>query len=325
MKKIQIGILVLFITIIFILFFITFSSPLKEDTLINIEKNSSGRIVARILYENNVISSERVFLVYLKLSGKSNDIIPGEFLIPKGKNFLGVANFITNPKNIYYHKITLVEGQTVKQFLKLIADNPNLTGEIITVKEGTMMPDTYYFTKGSTRASLINRATDSMDKYLNELWRNRNPNLPFKNKHEALTLAAMVEKETGIASERELIAGLFINRLKMGYKLQSDPTVAYGLGKESAKGLTKTDLTTVHPYNTYTMYGLPKGPIANPSRESLRAVFFPDKTPYLYFVADGKGGHVFTTNLIDHNKEVAKWREIEKNILQKEKAKKSKS
>jgi len=306
--------LTLLIIAVFVIFFIVISSPLDEDKLITISKNSSGREVAAMLAENNVIRSQELFLAYLKLSNSGMDIIPGEFLIPRNLNLIRVVNYITNPKNIYYHKITLVEGQTVKQFLQLIASNPNLVGDIFMVKEGSMMPDTYYFSRGDTRASLINRATDSMQKYLDDLWETRNPDLPFKNKQQALTLASMVEKETGIASEREMIAGLFINRLRAGYKLQSDPTVAYGLGKLSADGLTKKDLTTVHPYNTYTMYGLPAGPIANPSRESLRAVFFPAKTGYLYFVADGKGGHIFTTNLIDHNKEVAKWREIEKGI-----------
>ncbi|MDR2007903.1 MAG: endolytic transglycosylase MltG, partial [Alphaproteobacteria bacterium] len=245
-------------------------------------------------------------------------IIPGEFLIPANTNLFGVVNYITNPRNIYYYKITLVEGQTIAQFLQLIASNPNLTGDIFKVEEGTMMPDTYYFSRGSTRAELITRATEAMDKYLADLWENRNTDLPFKNKKEALVLASMVEKETGVARERDLIAGLFINRLRYGYKLQSDPTVAYGLGKASADKLTKKDLTTVHPYNTYTMYGLPIAPIANPSRESLRAVFFPADTKYLYFVADGSGGHIFTINLKDHNIEVAKWREIERGIRQRE-------
>lgn len=318
-KKVKIACITIILIVMLAIFTLLFISPLKQDTLITIEKNSIGRNVVSQLADSKIIYSKTLFLAYLKISGKSSDIIPGEFLIPKGMGFIEVANFITNPKNIYSYKITLVDGQTVKQFLAIINNDPNLTGKIYPVKEGTMMPDTYHFIKGDTKESIIKRSTDAMQQYLDSLWESRDKSLPYNSKHEALVMASMVEKETGIPSERDLIAGLFVNRLKVGMKMQSDPTVAYGLGKESADRLTKSDLTTPHPYNTYTMYGLPVGPIANPSRESLRAVFFPAKTKYLYFVADGKGGHVFTTNLIDHNKEVAKWREIEREIRRKEK------
>lgn len=319
-KKASITMLVFIVFVLLAFAWLLFSSPMSEDKLITIEKNSIGRNVVNKLEEQNIIYSKTLFLVYLKISGKSKDIIPGEFLIPANTGFIGVANFITNPKNIYSYKITLVDGQTVKQFLAIINNDSNLSGKIYKVKEGTMMPDTYYFIKGDTKESIISRSTDAMQQYLDDLWETRDKSLPYKTKHEALVMASMIEKETGIASERDLIAGLFVNRLKIGMKMQSDPTVAYGLGKPSADKLTKSDLITVTPYNTYTMYGLPVGPIANPSRETLRATFFPSKTKYLYFVADGKGGHVFTTNLVDHNKEVVKWRAIEKEIRRKEKA-----
>lgn len=288
------------------------SSPLKVDKIFVIDKDEVGHSVASRLEEEGIISSKSMLLLYLKLAGKTKDIVPGEFLISAGSGVIKVANIITDSQNIYTYRITLVDGNTVKQFLETIKNENNLTGNVYVVEEGRMMPDTYYFTKDDTKESIITRSVNAMEVYLNDLWINKSPDLPYKNKHEALILASMVEKETGVASERNLIAGLFVNRLKMGMKLQSDPTVAYGLGKENADRLKKSDLTKVTPYNTYTKYGLPDGAIANPSREALYAVFHPAKTDYLYFVADGKGGHIFTTNLKDHNTEVAKWRKIEK-------------
>ncbi|KAL0263799.1 UNVERIFIED_CONTAM: hypothetical protein PYX00_011098 [Menopon gallinae] len=178
------------------------------------------------------------------------------------------------------------------------------------------MPNTYYFHKGETRCSIIDRMRKGMLDYVNTLWKNRNPSLPFRSKEEAIILASIVEKETALPSERALIAGVFINRLKLNMRLQSDPTVAYGLNRANAKGLTKGDLKTDTPYNTYTKKGLPIGAIANPGKASLYAVFHPEVTNYLYFVADGTGAHKFSSSLDEHNKFVANWRKIQKSSLQ---------
>ncbi len=313
------GTIIIFIVMVVVIsIMLLFSSPLKKNKMFIVQKDVTGHQVANQLKDENIIYSKTLFLLYLKITGKTKNIIPGEFLIPASTSFISVIEYISDSKNIYSYKITLVDGYTVKQFLEIIEKTPNLSGNIYPVEEGSMMPDTYYFIKNDTKESIIARSKTAMEQYLDKLWQTRSSNLPYKNKKEALIMASMVEKETGTPSERELIAGLFVNRLKIGMKLQSDPTVAYGLGKENADKLTKNDLKTPHPYNTYTKYGLPVGPIANPSRESLYAVFFPSKTPYLYFVANGKGGHVFTTNLKDHNKEVTKWRKIEQEIRKKD-------
>ncbi len=203
--------------------------------------------------------------------------------------------------------------------LALIDSQPNLVGKITQVPEGSLMPDTYYFYKNDTKQSIILRANKAMTIYLDNLWQNKSPTLIYKNKKEALILASMVEKESALRSEKNMIASVFINRLRLGMKLQSDPTVAYGLGKANADRLKKSELHKITPYNTYTKYGLPINPISNPSKSSLNAVFFPAKSNYLYFVADGSGGHKFATNLKDHNINVQLWRKVEQNIRKKEK------
>ncbi|KAL0265530.1 UNVERIFIED_CONTAM: hypothetical protein PYX00_010923 [Menopon gallinae] len=173
------------------------------------------------------------------------------------------------------------------------------------------MPNTYYFYKGESRSSIICRMRKDMLEYINPLWKKRDLSLPFNSKEEAIILASIVEKETSLASERALIAGVFLNRLKLNMKLQSDPTVSYGLNMRDAKGLTRKHLQTHTPYNTYTNKGLPIAPIANPGKASLYAVFHPAKTDYLYFVADGSGGHKFSKTLEEHNKNVANWRKLQ--------------
>ena len=289
------------------------SGSYNNETVIDISPGSNGNIVASELYKNNIIFNPTLFKIALKLLGKEKELVGGEFNIPTGLSNLGVIFYITNYKNIYMYKITIVEGWNIREVVSALNNNKILTNTIsILPKEGSLMPDTYYFPKYTTRDSIIAKMQTTMSLYLDDLWNKRDKSLPYINKEQALIMASLVEEESSYNDERELIAGLFLNRLRIGMKLQTDPTVAYGLGKDNADKLTKNDLKSNTLYNTYIHYGLPPTPISNPSRASLKAVFNPSSTKYLYFVADGKGGHVFATNLVDHNANVSKWRAIEK-------------
>ena len=225
--------------------------------------------------------------------------------------------------NVVQHNVTLIEGHTFRQILEIIQQNPvitkqleNLSDEEIMKKlghegehpEGRFYPDTYYISRGVTDIELLNRAYDSMQQILEEEWQQRDEGLPFKSPYEALILASIVEKESAVAKERPLIAGLFINRLRKKMRLQTDPTVIYGI-KNYDGNIRFRDLRKDTPYNTYTRKGLPPTPIALPGREAIHATLHPDKTKYLYFVAygDGSGSHVFSTNLKDHEKAVDRY------------------
>jgi UPF0755 protein len=197
----------------------------------------------------------------------------------------------------------------------LVRKDPTLTGEITEEPaEGSLLPETYIFNRGETRGSLIKRMQDDHTRVLDELWAQRAPNLPFSTKEEAVILASIVEKETGVASERPQVAAVFVNRLRKGIKLQSDPTIIYGLtkGVPLGRGIRKSELEKPTAYNTYFIQGLPPTPIANPGKASIAAVLNPAQTEDLFFVADGTGGHVFAATLAEHERNVQKWREIER-------------
>ncbi len=303
-----------FLLIIFIggLFF---SGPLSQKKIITIPYGSSVNTIATLLENNNIIYNKYIFLAYVKILFIKNSFIFGEFEIQQNINLYSLIRYITSDKNILSYKFILIEGYTTKQALDLLNAENNLLGEIsIDVKEGELMPDTYFFKKNDSKDSIILRMKKSMEDYLLKQWQNRDKSLPYKNMQQALILASLVEKETTLAKERSIIASVFLNRLRIGMPLQTDPSIAYALGRENADKLTKADLKFKSPYNTYLNYGLTPTPIANPSRGCIDAVFNPASTKYLYFVADGKGGHIFAENLVEHNKNVAKWRKIEKNI-----------
>jgi UPF0755 protein len=292
-----------------------FSGPLSQKKIINIPYGSSVNSIAKLLEDNNVIYNKYIFLGYVKVLFLSNAFIFGEFEINQNINLYSLIRYIASDKNILSYKFILIEGYTTKQALSLLNEDTRLVGEIsLSVAEGELMPDTYFFNKKDTKDSIILRMKKSMETYLLSKWESRDQNLPYKNMQQALILASLVEKEATIPSERPIIASVFLNRLRIGMPLQTDPSIAYALGKENADKLTRADLKFESPYNTYLHYGLTPTPIANPSRGCIDAVFQPASTKYLYFVADGKGGHIFAQNLVEHNKNVAKWREIEKNI-----------
>jgi UPF0755 protein len=223
-------------------------------------------------------------------------------------------NILVDGKSIVY-KLTLAEGLTSAMIVDLVRQHPTLMGDVTDVPpEGSLLPETYIFNRGESRATLIKRMQDDHNRVLDELWAQRASNLPIATKEEAVILASIVEKETGVAEERPRVAAVFVNRLRKGIKLQSDPTIIYGLtkGVPLGRGIRQSELDKATPYNTYVIVGLPPTPIANPGKASLAAVMNPAQTEDLFFVADGTGGHIFAATLAEHEKNVKNWRQIEK-------------
>lgn len=293
--------------------------PFSEERQILIEHGSTGRSVASELQKQELITQPDIFYGLLRFENAS--IKAGEYAIPAHSSLKEIADILRAGQTIQ-RQFTLAEGLTVKQAMILLQQNEFLTGTVDTQpQEGSLLPETYSFTRGETRDAIIKRMQEAQAKLLDDLWQQHDDALPLKSKEEAVILASIVEKETGKASERPKIAGLFYNRLKIGMPLQTDPTVVYaiteGLGHMGGKPLYSKDLEVDSPYNTYKVIGLPPGPIANPGRASLEAVFHPEEHDYLFFVADGTGGHVFSETLAGHNKNVTEWRHIKKEMRKK--------
>jgi len=288
--------------------------PLAGKKVFIIEKGLGTPEIAAKLEDAGIISNARVFSAMAFVTGARGRLKAGEYEFPAAASMQDVANLIMSGKSIVY-KLTIPEGWTTEMALARVRDNPVLTGDIADPPaEGAIMPDTYVFKRGTTRQQLVESMKSAQAKLLEEIWLKRSPLVPFRSKEEALILASIVEKETGTSEERPLVASVFVNRLKQGMRLQSDPTIIYGIvgGKGKLdRPLTKTDIAAPTPYNTYTIDGLPPGPISNPGRDALEAVANPPDTGYLYFVADGTGGHAFAKSLEEHNRNVAKWRAIE--------------
>jgi UPF0755 protein len=212
------------------------------------------------------------------------------------------------------YRIALAEGVTSWQVVDALGKIDLLTGEVEVPAEGALAPDSYEVAEGDTRASVIARMESAQEQAITEAWVNRNPDIPLESAEELVILASIIEKETGLADERRQVASVFTNRLNQGMRLQTDPTVIYGITKgvgTLGRGLRQSELRGETPWNTYVIPGLPPTPIANPGRASLEAAANPDTTPYIFFVADGTGGHAFATTLAEHNRNVARWREIE--------------
>ncbi len=293
-------------------------SLLQTESIV-FSRGSSIRTLANQLIEKGLLQNKNYFLIWGKLNRQSTKLQAGEYLITPGMTLAGLLDAMV-AGDVVQHNITLIEGYTFRQMVDSIHQNPilikklsDLSDDEIMEKlghkgehpEGRFYPDTYYVSRGVTDVELLNRAYNAMVKILDDEWQQREENLPLKSSYEALILASIVEKESAIAEERPLIAGLFINRLRKKMRLQTDPTVIYGI--ENYDGNIRfRDLRKDTPYNTYTRRGLPPTPIALPGREAIHATLHPDKTQYLYFVAygDGSGRHVFSTNLKDHEKAV---------------------
>lgn len=273
--------------------------------------------IAQQLETGGLISDARIFQVGAKAYDMQDKLKAGEYEIKAAASMREILGLLTSGKSIL-QSLTIPEGLTVEQTLKRVAAHEALSGDMpaIIPPEGSLLADTQRFSRGTARADIVSKLIADQNKLVEEIWARRAPALPVKTVEEFVTLASIVEKETGVADERSRVAAVFVNRLNKGMRLQSDPTILYGLfggkGKPAGRAILKSDIETPTPYNTYTIDGLPPTPIANPGRAALEAVANPSRTNDLYFVADGTGGHVFAATLEEHNENVARWREIEK-------------
>ena len=293
--------------------------PLAEETIVIVPRGAGLVSIAGDLAEVGVVSDAQVFALGVRLFADATALKAGEYAFAPGSSMQEVAALIASGRTVV-HRLTVPEGLTSVEIVALLEAAEPLEGEIGEVPpEGALLPETYHFHRGDSRAEVLSRMQQSMAAALDEIWNRRAEGLPLSSPEEALVLASIVEKETGVDGERALVAGVFVNRLNKGMPLQSDPTVVYGITEGKAplgRSLTRKDLAQPTPYNTYVIDGLPPTPIANPGAESIRAVANPDDTRYLYFVADGTGGHAFAETLEEHNRNVAAWREIERERTQ---------
>ena len=289
--------------------------PLTEPTSVLVARGSDLDTIAGQLSRQNVISSDLVFTAAVRLYRAENQLKAGEYLFQPGVSMEGVLDDLISGRSVL-HAIGFPEGLTSYQIVQRLNADPVLTGEITEIPpEGSLMPDTYKFTRGASRQQILDQMQRAQERAVAEIWERRSPDLPVDTPEEFVTLASIVEKETGKADERPRVAAVFINRLREGMRLQSDPTILYGLfggeGRPAGRPIYQSDIDERTDYNTYQINGLPPGPIANPGRAALEAVANPSRTDELYFVADGTGGHAFATTLEEHNRNVARWRRIE--------------
>lgn len=290
--------------------------PLAGDQVLIIPRGSGVDAIARLLQNNGVIEDEFIFRLGARTLGREKPLLAGEYEFPRGSSAREAMEILQSGKTVV-RRLTIPEGLTSQEILDRLAKTEGLFGTItIHPADGELLPETYHFSFGDQRDDIVRRMQAAMRDTLNELWKRRPADSPYQTVKSLVTMASIVEKETGRPDERPRVAGVFVNRLKIGMRLQSDPTVVYALtaGKTSfERALTRADLETVSPYNTYLNAGLPPGPIANPGRASLEAALIPAESGDLYFVADGTGGHAFARTLAEHNQNVARWRALMKN------------
>jgi UPF0755 protein len=285
--------------------------PLAEQKTIVIAHGTRTSDIGRQLANEKAIYSPLVFRIAALVGGP---LKAGEYAFPAEASAIEIARILHQGLSVI-RSFTAAEGLTSAEIVHLLNEDPALSGTIDVVPpEGSLLPETYYYTYNDSRAGIIARMQNAMRDKLNELWVSRDRDLPLRTQDEALALASIIEKETGKAAERPRIAGVFYNRLRLRMRLQSDPTVIYALTKGRMplqRALTHEDLYIRSPLNTYTSDGIPPQPICNPGRAALEAALRPERHTYLYFVADGTGGHVFASDLGSHNRNVSSWRKIE--------------
>ena len=285
--------------------------PLRYEHTVVLPQGASAFDIADLLEEAGVIDDPLLFVAGLWIEDRQHSLKAGEYMFEALATPRGVMQKLVAGDTVL-HRLTVKEGMTSAEVAAMLNDVPWLVGEIATVPaEGTLLPETYHYDLGDSRARLIERMQHGMARLVDELWQARDPAVALEDADEAVVLASIVEKETAVAEERPLIAGVFLNRLRQGMRLQADVTVVYAVtgGKRPlGRPLSRADLWLESPYNTYRQSGLPPGPIANPGRASLAAVMQPTETDALYFVADGSGGHAFAATLDEHNRNVARWR-----------------
>ncbi len=292
--------------------------PLQEEKIVNIPARSKTRDIADILQREGVIDiGPWAFIGGVFALKASSDLKPGEYAFQKHASLRDVVATIVEGK-VVQHAVTVPEGLTSEQIVTRLSENDIFAGSVREMpREGTLLPETYKFPRGTTRDQVIQRMQQTQKRVLAEIWERRNPDVPVKTPEQLVTLASIIEKETGKPDERSRVAAVFVNRLRQKIKLQSDPTIIYGLvgGKGTlGRPIKRSEIQQPSPYNTYVVDGLPAGPIDNPGRASLEAAANPARTRDLFFVADGTGGHAFTETYDQHQKNVAKLRTMEKQI-----------
>ena len=310
-----VGALLAFVAVAWLMMEARKPGPLVADTIVNIVREDDGGSIADQLEHAGVIDSSTWFTLLTLLDGNRSTLKRGEYEFKAGVSMNDIESLLASHR-VVRHKITLPEGLTSDQIVSRLRDDDVLIGDIKeTPREGSLMPDTYYFERGDTRQSILARMAKAQTRIVDEIWKGRAPDLPVRSPGEMVTLASIVEKETGKSDERPHVASVFVNRLTKHMRLESDPTIVYGLvfGKGTlGRPISRADLNQATPYNTYVIDGLPPGPISNPGKAALEAVANPAHTRDLYFVADGTGGHVFADSFDQHLRNVAHWRQIEK-------------
>ena len=292
--------------------------PLPEDKIVNIPSRAGMADIADVLQREGVIDNNRWAFIGAVLALKArSELKPGEYSFQRNASLRDVIGTIVEGK-VVQHSVTIPEGLTSEQIVARLSDNDIFAGLVREApREGTLLPETYKFPRGTTREQVIQRMQQAQKRALAEIWERRSPDVPLKSPDQLVTLASIVEKETGKPDERSRVAAVFVNRLRQKIKLQSDPTIIYGLvgGKGTlGRPIKRSEIIQPSPYNTYVIDGLPPGPISNPGRASLEAAANPARTRDLFFVADGTGGHAFTETYDQHQKNVAKLRSMEKQI-----------
>ncbi len=289
--------------------------PLPSDKVVYVAPGTEVPDIIALLEKEGVIDNTALLNIELLIEGARSKLKAGEYLFRQQASLREVLDTLVNGRQIL-HGVTIPEGLTSQQIVDRLKENDVLIGDLKEIPpEGSLLPETYKVARGTSARDLIRKMQESEKKLLERVWAQRSPDLPLRSPHELLTLASIVEKETGKADERPRVAGVFINRLNKRMRLQSDPTIVYGLvgGRGTlGRGILASEVQKWTPYNTYAIDGLPPGPIANPGRAALEAVANPSRTQELYFVADGTGGHVFASSLDEHNRNVMRWRQIER-------------
>jgi UPF0755 protein len=289
--------------------------PSPNYKVVMVAPGDHVNVITQHLAENGVIANADLFRLGLRIRGLQTQLKAGEYGFPAHASMADVAGILASGKSIQ-HKLTAAEGLTSRMIYDIVKSDPVLVGDAGPMpEEGTLLPETYLFTRGTTRAEIIARMKRAQDKVLAQLWNARADGLPVKSINDAIVLASIVEKETAIPEERRHVAAVFTNRLRLGMKLQSDPTIIYDVtkGYPLGRGIRQSELERASPHNTYVIAGLPPTPICNPGRDSLAAVLNPASSEDLYFVADGTGGHAFSATVDQQNRHVSEWRNIEKN------------
>jgi UPF0755 protein len=295
------------LAVIYVLWWAPGPKPGPHDLIVK-EGTTLGSVSRQLAKEGAVPGSARTYYVMARLFGSNDPIQAGEFQIPKGMGGARILDLLQHGKPLL-RLVTVTEGMPSIIVEEKLAGSPYLSGRTPEISEGSVLPDSYGFERGDSRAALVKQMQHAMTVTIAQLWPKRSPDCPLATPDQAVILASIVEKETGKPAERPLIAGVYCNRLRIGMKLDADPTVIYPVtkGKPLGRRILKSELRAENGYNTYTRPGLPEGPIANPGKASIEAVLHPAQTKALYFVADGAGGHLFADTLAEQNANVAKW------------------